>query len=84
MCGVRESVYRTLRLKPGDPLPQYTGIGCYTIIYYTRKEEPLCSQCATKHQDSYDPVSHIETYDEGPTLKCSGCGKDIESSYGDS
>lgn len=83
MCTITNSVYKTVGVPFGNPLPSYTGIGCYTIIYYTRKEEPLCGRCATKHSDSYDPVSHAGTYDEGPSVECSNCGKEIESSYGD-
>ena len=68
---------RIRALLPADrtaPLPQYTSVGCYTILY-ERNGECFCAKCA-RHSD------RAATYDEGETLECAKCGHEIESSYG--
>lgn len=81
--AVSKEVYRITGIEPGGTLPQFTSIGCYTIGYWTKKSNPMCAACATIHSDDTNPVMYAGTYDEGPTIECEECGKEIESSYGD-
>ncbi len=89
-CGlnpnVLPSVYRHCGINEHSShreLPSYSSVGGYTIIYYTRSEEPVCGKCATVWDDDTDVVTHVGSYDEGPTVQCCECGTDIASSYGD-
>lgn len=79
---VETSVYRTVGVEVGGKLPSYSSIGGYAIIYYTRREDPVCGECASKWENDCDKIAHAGSYDEGPTLNCTECGCDIESSYG--
>lgn len=81
-AAVSDSVYQTVGVERGEPLPCFTSIGCYSIIYYTKSEEPMCGECVSKYDDECDPVTLAGTYDEGETLECCICGSKIESSYG--
>lgn len=83
MAQVSDTVYSIVGVTPGDRLPCYTSIGCYTIVYYTKRSTCLCGKCATKWEDETNPVVNAGTYDEGPTLSCEECGSEIESSYGE-
>jgi len=82
-AAILPNVYQVVGVREGETLPSFTSVGCYTLIYYSKRAEPFCGKCATKHTDECDPITHAGPYDEGPTLECSECGKDIESSYGD-
>ena len=85
MCTntVSDNVYQIVGVERGSPLPQYTSPGSYTILYLTRDGEEVCAKCASVSDDATDPIAHAGVYDEGPTLECSVCACDIESSYGD-
>jgi hypothetical protein len=63
-------------------LPGLTRLGAYTIIYLTKDDGVLCSDCASS-PDTDPPAVLAGTYDEGPPLECEGCGRQIESSSGD-
>lgn len=69
-------------------LPTYTSAGSYPLIYVTRGNETLCSDCATAQIDAGndtndDPVTDVGTHDDGPDETCAQCGKSIPSAYGD-
>lgn len=81
--AVLASVYELSGVKERGTLPSFSSIGCHTIVYYSKDEEPYCGDCASKHADEHNPISHAGTYDEGPDLECSECGRAIVSSYGD-
>jgi len=61
-------------------LPQYTSVGCYTILYLDKHSEPLCVACATWERFKGPIVSGA--FWEGDSLQCAECNGDIESSYG--
>lgn len=74
-----------------SPLPQYTGVGCYTILYIVRDCRELVEMCATcasiwrdlaAFRGEPNPIVDVGTYDEGPPIECGDCGREIESSYG--
>lgn len=75
--------------KPVIELPAYSWPGAYTIVYLTFGGSWLCADCATKeirawlYGESDDPPVSYGAYDEGPTMQCDDCNRDIESSYGD-
>lgn len=81
--AVVDRVYEIAGVKRGETLPCQSSIGGYTIIYYSKRADPFCGKCASKHTDDCDPISYAGSYDEGPDLECSECGDKIESSYGD-
>lgn len=62
-------------------LPAYSSIGCYPLIYLTTSGDVLCADCANEDSDR-DTLTQ-DVHEEGPPLDCDGCGKDIESAYGD-
>lgn len=67
-------------------LPPFAWPGGYTIVYDTNQGSTLCAECATKailDPDETDRPTEYSTYDEGPTIFCDGCNKELESSYGD-
>ncbi|WP_422661592.1 hypothetical protein ACK8P5_26075 (plasmid) [Paenibacillus sp. EC2-1] len=64
----------------GETLPCVTFPGAYPIIYITLNGAILCADCASK--EPKEVVKH-DAYFEGPTIECDGgCGKMIESAYG--
>lgn len=77
--GYKSDTVQKMMEEYGKCLP-FTIPGCYTLIYFNEKDEVLCSGCATKVAEE---IIHVRTYDEGPTINCSDCGKEIESSYGE-
>lgn len=81
--AVVDRVYEIAGVKRGETLPCQSSIGGYTIVYYSKRADPFCGKCASKHTDDCDPISYAGSYDEGPDLECSECGNKIESSYGD-
>lgn len=82
MKAILPSVFSIAGVSEGDRLPQYSSIGCYTILYQTRKGNFLCAKCASEHEDEDDAVSHAGSYDEGEPVNCNTCEVEIESSYG--
>ena len=74
---------KTVYIAKINPLPNWTSIGGYTILYLSKKDNCFCGDCASGHEDKDDPIVKAGTYDEGPAIECNGCGKMIESSYGD-
>ncbi len=78
-------------------LIKYAWPGGYQVIYITKGGNVLCPDCAQAELDtfldqdddsdygwpSYDPVVGCQGFEEGPSTYCEGCGKEIESDYGD-
>lgn len=57
--------------------------GGYTVLFTTDNGDCLCADCARKvYLDECTDVS-CGSYDEGPTMYCDECNREIESSYGD-
>lgn len=79
---IHPHVYGLVGIKAGEVFPSYTSIGSYTILYQTEKGEHLCGTCVNSYVNPDDPVTHAGTYDEGDSLECVECQKEIESSYG--
>jgi hypothetical protein len=67
------------------PLPKFTSVGCYPIVYVTGDMDCLCATCATKMRDEAEdgaaPLA-CDIHWEGEALSCDDCGDDIESAYG--
>jgi hypothetical protein len=57
-------------------LPSHTSIGCYPIVYLTKRDETLCADCA---DISHEPHIHWE----GDDIACNNCDALLESAYGD-
>lgn len=68
---------------PLKPLPAFTSLGGYTILYLDTHESVLCADCATneRNQGHNEPTGHL--FEEGPSTSCEECNIEIESSYGD-
>lgn len=68
-------------------LPAYAWPGGGNIVYYDKDGNALCADCG--HSELSDPselyplIEGSEIYEEGPTIQCERCNKDIESAYGD-
>jgi hypothetical protein len=60
-------------------LPAVCWPGAYVLHYYTRDGELLCAECAATEEG---PCT-IQMYQEGPTLYCEECNKEMPSDYGD-
>jgi hypothetical protein len=66
----------------------YTSIGCYTLVAYTKGGDTFHPKCAhtltearkVKRKDT-DRVVYVEIYDEGDDLECCECGGVIKPSY---
>lgn len=75
------------RLDGTQYLYQYTSVGCYTLLYYDKEGNGYCADCAWEEYNNPDvdernkPL-YGDTYDEGPSIFCCVCNKEIESSYG--
>ena len=82
MSAVSSNVYKCVGVASGEPLPAYTSIGMYTILYATDRGEAICAKCATSYDNEDDPITMAGTYDEGEPLYCNECNCEIESSYG--
>jgi hypothetical protein len=97
--AVKEYRYDSNHAATPGKFPQFTSIGCYTILYRCADGGELCAACVNGENGSevgsdgvvYDDgtsdpqwtVVSADMYDEGPTVQCAHCGADIESSYGD-
>lgn len=73
----------------GGQLPSAV-YGCYSVIYLLEHEDKvMCAECASKqwHENAFSPEYTDDIvyscYDEGPTIYCEDCGREIESQYGD-
>ncbi len=80
--AIHPSIYKIVGKTEGEKLPSFSSIGGYTIIYYSKKEDPYCGDCASKHDEEHNPILHAGSYDEGADVYCTECGRTIESSYG--
>ncbi len=80
---LREEVRRMVGATAGHPLPRYTSLGSYTILYVTKRGETLCAKCAEADTQEDDPVVGGQVFWEGPSEFCVNCNVEIESSYGD-
>jgi hypothetical protein len=90
--AIKEYRYGTDHLYLSSKFPQFTSVGCYTILYVCADNSYLCAQCVNGENgsevgsDTLDPqwtVTTASLYDEGPTLQCNHCDAEIKSSYGD-
>ena len=82
MSSINATVYALVGVDPSKPLPSYTSIGCYPLVYLTLKHHTLCAECASSHTDDMDPVVEGGIHWEGGNIECSECLCDIESAYG--
>lgn len=74
------------RLNDGKgKLPAFTSLGCYPLIYLTKRCDVLCAACATRALDdaSDDPPIACDAHMEGAPDDCADCGARIMSAYGD-
>jgi hypothetical protein len=62
------------------PLPRYTSLGCYPILYLTHREEVLCCDCASDNRRELN-IAGINW--ENPHVYCDECSERIESAYAD-
>lgn len=79
---IKPNVYKIVGVEPTSKLPSYTSIGCYPIVYITKRCEPMCAECATLHDDESNPVSDAGIHWEGESHTCEECQGEIESAYG--
>lgn len=63
-------------------LPAYAWPGGYPITYLTSDGATVCADCAND-EDVSDDIVAGDIFYEGPAEECAGCGKIIESAYGD-
>ena len=57
--------------------------GGYTVLFTTDDGDVFCGECAEKYFILENEDVTADIYYEGPTVQCDGCGREIESSYGD-
>lgn len=63
-------------------LPSYAWPGGYPLVYHSTDGQAFCPSCA--NQTDADPeITGALIHWEGQPVTCDGCGKDIESAYGD-
>lgn len=60
------------------PLPAFSSIGGYPIVYVRNGHETLCPNCASKENEVLESFIHWE----GSSHYCEDCNKEIESAYG--
>lgn len=63
-------------------LPAHAWPGGYPLVYYAADGSAYCPDCASQLQ-AEPPITACEVYEEGPDIYCDGCGKGLESAYGD-
>jgi hypothetical protein len=56
--------------------------GGYPFLYYQGDEGPFCVDCANQ-MDCSEPITGADIFYEGASQFCEGCGKELESAYGD-
>ena len=61
----------------------YTFPGGAEILYTTDAGDVLCAECARDAYLNERTDVSCSTYDEGSTLYCDACSREIKSSYGD-
>lgn len=61
-------------------LSAYAFPGGYGIVYSTITGDILCPDCA---RQEIDQIQNAFLHQEGPSLFCDECGKELESDYGD-
>lgn len=70
----------------------FTEFGSYVLIYLTRDDSVLCSDCANGENDSEACEGHEDAqwdivaasgHQEGAPLECDHCNCEIPSDYGD-
>jgi hypothetical protein len=71
-----------IRETNGGKLPAYAWPGFYPIIYYSAEGYVFCPGCADQ-EDAEPPITVYDVHWEGPPEYCDGCGKELESAYGD-
>jgi hypothetical protein len=82
---IQSSVYECLGIAEqdkGKPLPSYTGLGTYPIVYITDTCDYLCATCASDETFEDDIVA-ADVFYEGSAIRCEGCDKMIDSAYGE-
>jgi hypothetical protein len=80
---IKPNVYKIVGVAPTSRLPSYTSIGCYPIVYLTRRGDVMCANCATLDDNDDNPVSDAGVHWEGPDHTCDECGDNLPSAYGD-
>lgn len=63
-------------------LPAYAWPGGYPLVYHSSDGSVFCPDCANQ-TDAEPPITGALIHWEGQPEVCSGCGKEIESAYGD-
>jgi hypothetical protein len=97
--AVRHYRYASDHSTLAGKFPQFSSVGCYTILYHCADGGELCAACVNGENGSevgsddvvYDDgtsdpqwtVTAADSYDEGPVKQCDHCNADIASSYGD-
>lgn len=76
---ISSNVFSKLGIDQGAQLPSYTSIGCYPIVYLTRREHVLCAECASTTEEQ---VSDGDVHWEGDSHFCEDCDCEIASAYG--
>ena len=66
----------------GYPLPAYTSLGSYPIIYLDKRDRCLCADCANDPECEIGPAVLCDVLWEGDPVECEGCGGEIETAYG--
>lgn len=68
-----------------NKLPVVSEIGCYDYVYLTSFDKIVCHDCAKELvNDEIEDLTGMYIHFEGPAYECDGgCGKMIESEYGD-
>jgi len=61
----------------------WSGIGGYSVIFTTDQGDVFCAECAKRAFILDLEEVTADCYDEGPTMCCDGCNREITSSYGD-
>jgi hypothetical protein len=79
------------------PLPKYTSVGCYPLLYVFTDGGCLCADCVNGNIDEIDSanrgsvarnshggwaVDAVDVNYEDDSLFCDHCGERIESAYG--
>ena len=65
-----------------EPLPTFAWPGGYPIVYLAEDGAGFCADCANQ-ADAEPEITAADVFYEGPSTFCDGCGREIESAYGD-
>lgn len=63
-------------------LPAYAWPGGYPLHYYSKRGDTFCADCANQ-SDAEPEIVDADIALEGPSDYCEGCGKELETAYGD-